>query len=662
MSKSVPTHNTMNSPAKKKQKLFDQFACMRPEQKPLVHHKVTDEDTIRLMTQYPDNWLRLKDITEDDFEKFDITVDDRLTSTCQASILHSNPDWTSYAVTTGMLPSKQWFHMGLNDHAHSMVMQADRGLAELFMIYEGHNIKTVDDNGSGYYWNENLLLWEEMAKNQLRNKMGEFFVMVFNDQVKWCLENTTFLQKQLNELGAAGCGQNDEAMKEYWQKKEAELELFKGEVEQTKRILKQIGSWNGLSGIFQMICANAFDPEFEEVVNMSSTELPTKGGNVIDFKTLQVRPRCHSDHWSYELNTEYTPIPSAMPTSEIDLQRVEERRFAVDMLTTFCNDDIEMLNYLQRLTGVMCTREAVIMKKIFIFVGKTDTGKSETFKWIRNVLIDQRNYVTIGEEVLMQTGKERKGRCTTELMNMPRARACVASELGPNCVFNNTLVKRLTGGDPQTIRGLRKAETQFVMKAVLALFTNDIPQLSLLEEAMNRRVVVIPCEGKIVKNEENNQKCIRMLSQDSQNALFSWMAEGANMFLENHSLGQIPRVIEEASNNYVEQQDSASEWVREMCTTGVKIDDNIVLKKSTVKNMKHSTPRGDLYDPYSEWCEETGKPAMNKPDFFKQMVEIQSKFGFLFKKSGTIKVFGLRIDANEVVYDDNESKIKTTKI
>ena len=85
-----------------------------------------------------------------------------------------------------------------------------------------------------------------------------------------------------------------------------------------------------------------FDPEFEEVVNMSSTELPTKGGNVIDFKTLQVRPRCHSDYWSYELNSEYIPIPSSAATTDIDKEKVEERRFVIEMLTTFCNDDIEM--------------------------------------------------------------------------------------------------------------------------------------------------------------------------------------------------------------------------------------------------------------------------------------------------------------------------------
>ena len=650
------SHTTMNSPPSKKQKISDlgSFGTLSkkntgPKALTLFTNFIAKEGYIRELTAFPTNWLKMRDIDETEFEKFGISVDSDYVMKCESLVLYRRSHrWTSYDVREGMLPSKQWFHMGLNAHVGSLLMEADTGLAKLFSIYEGHNMKTIDDNGSGYYWNPSTLLWEEMAKNKLRNKIGEFFEKLFSEQVQWAMNNCIYLQERLLDLDKDDVTQEDQFKAE-----STELELLQNELEQTKRILKQIGSWNGLNGIFMMICADAFDPEFEEVVNMSSTELPTKGGNVIDFKTLQVRPRCHSDHWSYELNTEYIPIPSVMPTSEIDLERVEERRFVVGMLTTFCNDDIEMLNYLQRLSGVMCTREAVIMKKIFIFVGKTDTGKSETFKWIRNVLIDQRNYVTIGEEVLMQSGQQRKGRCTTELMNMPHARACVASELSPNCVFNNTLVKRLTGGDPQTIRGLRKAETQFILKAVLALFTNDAPQLSLLEEAMNRRVVVIPCEGKIVKNEENNQKCIRMLSQDSQNALFSWMAEGAKLFLKNHSLGQIPRVVSEASNNYVEEQDSASEWVKEMCTTGVKHDPKIVLTKRTVKNMKHCTSRGDLYDPYSEWCEETGKPAMNKGDFLKQMMKIQSNFGFLFKKSGTVKVFGLRIDTKGDC--DNES-------
>lgn len=639
-------YNTMNSTNKRKPADIPTTISKKKPKKELTHFNFTKEYQVkRQITEYPDCWMKLRDITKDDFEEYGIEIDKDNCWTCQGHELHRMSDWSCYEWRSGILPSTWWFHMGLNDHVNSLAMESDHGLAKLFFIYEGHNIKTVDDNGTGYYWNENTLLWEEMAKNKLRNKIGDFFEVLFSKQVQWCMDNYTFLQGLL-----AAIDENKD--KEYHKSESSKLEALNNELEQTKRILKLIGSWNGLGGIFQMICADAYDPEFEEVVNMSSTELPTKGGNVIDFKTLQVRPRCHSDYWSYELNTEYIPIPSSAATTDIDKEKVEERRFVIEMLTTFCNDDIEMLNYLQRLTGVMCTREAVIMKKIFIFVGKTDTGKSETFKWIRNVLIDHRNYVTIGEEVLMQSGKERKGRCTTELMNMPRARACVASELSPNCVFNNTLVKRLTGGDPQTIRGLRQKETKFILKAVLALFTNDAPQLSLLEEAMNRRVVVIPCQGKIVKNEENNQKCIRMLSQDSQNALFSWMAEGANMFLENHSLGQIPKVVEEASNSYVEEQDSASEWVKEMCTTGVKIDPNVVLTKRTVKNMKHCTSRGDLYDPYSEWCEETGKPAMNKGDFLKQMMKIQSNFGFLFKRSNGVFVFGLRIDTKGVEYEN----------
>ena len=47
---------------------------------------------------------------------------------------------------------------------------------------------------------------------------------------------------------------------------------------------------------------------------------------------------------------------------------------------------------------------------------------------------------------------------------------------------------------------------------------------------------------------------------------------------------------------------------------------------------------------------------MNKGDFLKQMMKIQSKFGFLFKRSNGVFAFGLRIDTKGVEYDDNESK------
>ena len=300
ISAETSSHNIMNSPPAKKQKLA-RFACMRPEPKQLTNFGSGP-------ATYPDNWLKLRDITEDDFENFGISSNEYLASTCQTHELHMRSRWTSYDVAHGMLPSKtyddahgmlpskQWFHMGLNDHVRTFVMQADRGLAKLFTVLEGHNIKTIDDNGAGYYWNESTLLWEEMCKKKLRKKIGQFFVVLFSEQVKWCELNINFMEKQLSELRSTA----GSAKLKYYLKEFDKLKRFKNEYKYTKRILKKISPIQGPYGIFMMISCNAYDKEFKKVVNMSSTELPIKNGNVIDLKTLQVRPRCRDDLWSYE--------------------------------------------------------------------------------------------------------------------------------------------------------------------------------------------------------------------------------------------------------------------------------------------------------------------------------------------------------------------------
>ena len=581
----------------------------------------------RRITEYPDDWMRMRDIKEEEFDQYGIVFTDECSYKCKDIELPHRSDWTSYELENGVLPSIWWFHMGLNDHVNSLMMESDCGLANLFFVYEGHNIKTVSDNGSGYYWNESTLLWEEMAKNELRSKIGEFFQELFAKQVQWSMDNYSFLEHRLFHRFPEKTGT-------IYEEELSKLKSLNNELGQTKKILNKIGSWNGLAGISQFICANALDPEFEKVVNMSSTELPTYGGNVIDFKTLQVRPRCHSDFWSYELKCKYTPNLEVtdVNTAAITIQRWWHRRFVVGMLKTFCNDDIDLLSYLQSIFGVMCTREAVSLKKIFVFTGKTDTGKSETFKWIKHVL--GQNFVPIGPEVLMESGKVQKGRCTTEMMDMPNARACVCSELGEQDVWNNNMVKRLTGGDPNPIRGLHKSQQMFVHRAVTVIHTNDIPKLKKLEDAMINRIENIPCIGKIVKSKANNRKCIRMLSSSSQNALFGWMAKGANIFLRRCALNSKPLVVKEANTSYFKDQDSVSTWIESMCTTG---------------DMKHWTLQKDLYGPYTEFCEELGHPTMKKNNFLKQLRAIASNYGFIFKKSGDRKVFGLSIDTNNQV-------------
>ena len=121
----------------------------KKSKKELTHFNFTKEYQVkRQITEYPDCWMKLRDITKDDFEEYGIEIDKDNCWTCQGHELHRMSDWSCYEWRSGILPSTWWFHMGLNDHVNSLAMESDHGLAKLFFIYEGHNIKTVDDNGT----------------------------------------------------------------------------------------------------------------------------------------------------------------------------------------------------------------------------------------------------------------------------------------------------------------------------------------------------------------------------------------------------------------------------------------------------------------------------------------------------------------------------------
>jgi len=576
-------------------------------------------------------------------------------------------------------PYGQWWMLEneqeplMQEHWHNCIqalgptlpVQGDKGFAELYSFQlEPNNLKVVDSTFNGYCWNKRTKLWEARTFAQILCEVSRRLTTVFQNTLMWTHEQYDNIPKCGNpdycDNNCTICG-NKERMKE-----------LIASIESVRTCLKKVSNYQSMSGVAKYVCVhflNSNTPDFEEIVNMSSTELPVKGGQVIDFKTLNVREREHSDYWSYELDVQYKPaLQLQLMYCHQEKATIEKkkhaaasviqnfylnfhRRFVRSMLMNFCNNDVELLNYLQRIFGVMCTREAIQLKKIIVFIGTTDKGKSEIFKWINETNVLQQNFVPINPSVLLESGKVQKGRCTTEMMRMPGARVCVCSELEEKDVWNSKMVKRLTGGDPNAIRGLYSKERTFVNRSLTVIHTNHAPKLKKIEQSMINRIENVPCIGKIVKNSENNKKCKRMLLPGNQSALFSWMAEGARLFLKDGcSLGDRPQVVKTENEEYFKKQDTVTAWISTMCTTGKKIDDDIPLSKDTTKNMKHMTLQSNLYEPYGRWCQDEGKVEMTKSNFLKQMKAIQSKHDFLFKKSGALKVFGLRIDEG-IVYE-----------
>jgi P4 family phage/plasmid primase-like protien len=403
----------------------------------------------------------------------------------------------------------------------------------------------------------------------------------------------------------------------------------------SKKALTKVSSTYGLSGILTFVCDHFLTlnkPNFEEYVNMSSTELPLRDGKVIDFNTLEMRDRTQEDYWSYNLDVMYIKN-----SEECSIQK-----FVHDMMLGFCGNDSELFKYLQGIIGLGFTREALRIKKLFVFYGKGNNGKSVVFDWFRKIL--GQNFVDVNANILMADQGPRAGRATPQLMELPNARLCVFSEPEkeqgrPAMVFSDSTVKKMTGGDPQNIRQLHQAQQKFTMRGLICGHMNERPNMqSVSDQAIVGRVDEFPCMAKFVKNAANNKKCERMLQPNEQDALFSWAARGANRFLENGNLGTLPAAMATAKAEYLQEVDSVSKWLREACeATG---------------NRKFVVKRSQIFDLYKDWCETEGIEAPQKKGAmlkqFKQLASTKAEAianfnGYWIKDSGGIKVFGLDI-------------------
>jgi len=360
-----------------------------------------------------------------------------------------------------------------------------------------------------------------------------------------------------------------------------------------------------------------YDAGFQQKVNTQSTELPLRDGNIVDLHTLHVRERVHTDYWSYELEVMYK------------IDKDDTDKFVHTMMLDFCNNDKSLLRYLQGIFGVGLTREALRLKKMFIFYGAGNNGKSAAFDWARNVHRGSPNFVDINATVLMAEHQPRAGRATPQLMDLPNARIACFPDPAKDMEFSDDMVKRLTGGDPMKIRQLHQKEQPFMMRGVICGHTNHRPKLqNMTDKAAVGRVVEFPCLATFVKNDANNKKCERMLQPKEQDALFSWMARGAEKFLKLGSLGKTPDAITKAGKDYLKEQDTVSQWIDAACETG---NHNDVVKQS------------ELYGLYCNWCDVEDKHRFKKPAFIKQMKILQSQYKFEFKKSGEMKVLGLKV-------------------
>lgn len=254
-----------------------------------------------------------------------------------------------------------------------------------------------------------------------------------------------------------------------------------------------------------------------------------------------------------------------------------------EFLKRFLPDE-EVREWLQRITGYSLLgrnpgRFLVVLK------GLTSTGKSTFAEAIRTVLGD---YGALMTASMLRDNIDDKPR--PDLLSAFGKRIIVAEELGAAQHLHADQMKRLTGGTPVTARGMRS--NTYISK--VPAFTpwivcNEVPTIEGADNALKRRIIVVPFDVQIPQDEEDINYFTRLI-EESGEAILAWAVAGHAAYLARPNLGDIPAGALAAAAEFAEGMNDFGAWVAGRVDVGEEF---------------YELPFR-LYQDYQEWCGDNG--------------------------------------------------------
>jgi putative DNA primase/helicase len=249
-------------------------------------------------------------------------------------------------------------------------------------------------------------------------------------------------------------------------------------------------------------------------------------------------------------------------------------------------DNGDLINFVQRVIGYSLTginTEQVI----FILYGLGANGKTTFLEAIRVALGD---YAKSADSSLLLTRSSDVVR--NDVARLSGARFVSTSETEAGRHLAEVLVKQLTGGDKVTARFLYSEFFEFDARFKVFLSTNHKPVIRGTDNAIWRRIRLIPFEVTIP--EEEQDKDLQGKLRSELPGILAWAVRGCLRYQE-YGLGQ-PEKVSAATQAYREEMDVLGGFLKDRC---------IMDKDARVPNSK-------LYPAYKEWCESTGEKPLTQ--------------------------------------------------
>jgi putative DNA primase/helicase len=286
------------------------------------------------------------------------------------------------------------------------------------------------------------------------------------------------------------------------------------------------------------------DPRLATAVDIWDADpwlLNTPDG-VVDLRTGKLRPHSSGDFM--------TKITTVGPGGDCP-------RFKQFMSEIMAGDE-EMVAFIQRVLGYCLTGDTR-EEAIFFFYGGGQNGKGVLTSTVEWLMAD--DCKSAGDEVFMESKNDRH---STEVARLKGARMVLVAEVEDGRRWNESRLKRMTGGDTITARFMRQDDFEFKPEFKPVIAGNHKPQIRNVNVAMRRRINLIPFLVTIP--EERRDNTLKERLKDEGPGILKWLIDGC---LEYQRIGlNPPQSVVAATDEYFLSQNTVAAWIEERCEVG----------------------------------------------------------------------------------------------
>lgn len=318
---------------------------------------------------------------------------------------------------------------------------------------------------------------------------------------------------------------------------------------------------------------------YSGVVNASTRDFDTHlmklnvANGVIDLRTGELLPHDPGYQFLQQSTAQYDPLATA-PMWE---------RFLEEMIP-----ERDMRDYLQRVVGYTLT--GLVTEQVsFLHHGETKNGKS-VFLDVVEAMLGTYAQTVPPQTLLTKRGPEQH---PADVARMEGKRMLLLAETPQGARLDEALVKRLSGGDTVTARGMGEEFRDFKISGKVHLVTNHLPHINH-DQATMRRLRLIHWSQTVPEGRRDKFLAAKIVERELAGVLM-WALRGC---LEWQRRGDLdpPLSAQADAQQYIEEEDLVGRWMSEV---GLVSDDTMI------------TPFSHVGDSYRGWCHRNGLEPMS---------------------------------------------------